>query len=493
MTTAAPHATPAGSSSPPRRSFLLIYLAVFGGYTGQQILTPVLPPLARELSLSEFQFGIVMSASAAMVALVSPWWGRRSDTHGRKPLLVVSLFGAAAGLFAFAVSAHLGLLGTIGALVTFGLLLATRGIVFGGALAALPVAAQSYVADVTPDEQTRVKGMARVGAAIGLALVLGPGLGGVLADFGLVASLYLAPGLILLPAFAVWAGLPRDARSQGPKTKAPKLSPLDERVWPFLLAGVGVYLSVSMLQMSVGFLLQDRLGLTTRETAEWSGYVLLAGGLPMLLVQGVVIPFLKWRPLRLLRVGVPLTCAAFVVMVFADSLPVFFFATVLSGMGHSLAIPGYNSVLSLRVGADEQGGVAGLISATNGFTLVLGPLAATALYQTGVSLPFVCGAAVLGLLAAFLVVSPKVRDVPTPQPAADEPAGAESSPEETRGSTGGATGDGLEAGTGNRADSQVDNRADSQVDNGADTRADGRGAGTAVASDSAGEEHTDAG
>lgn len=422
MTTAAPQATPPGSKSLPRRSLMLIYLAVFGGYTGQQILTPVLPPLARELSLSEIQFGIVMSASAAVVALVSPWWGRRSDTHGRKPLLVVSLFGAAAGLFAFAVSAHFGLAGTIGAVLTFVLLLFTRGILFGGALAALPVAAQSYVADVTPDEQTRVKGMARVGAAIGLALVLGPGLGGVLAEFGLVAALYLAPVLILLPAFAVWAGLPGDARSDGPGKRAPRLSPLDGRVWPFLLAGVGIYLSVSMLQMSVGFLLQDRLGLTTRETVELSGYVLLAGGLPMLLVQGVLIPFLKWRPLRLLRAGVPLTGTAFVVMVFADSLPLFFAATVLSGVGHSFAIPGYNSVLSLSVGADEQGGVAGLIASANGFTLVLGPLAATVLYQMGASLPFVCGASVLGLLAVFLVLHPKVRD--TPRPEAEVPGDA---------------------------------------------------------------------
>ncbi|HWM36904.1 MAG TPA: MFS transporter [Streptomyces sp.] len=423
MATKPPIAEPRGGQGPPRRSFLLIYLAVFGGYTGQQVLTPVLPPLARELSLSEFQFGVVMSASAAVVALVSPWWGRRSDTHGRKPLLVVSLFGAAAGLLAFAVSAHAGLRGLTGVTLTLVLLLLTRGVLFGGALAALPVAAQSYVADVTPDEQQRVTGMARVGAAIGLALVLGPGLGGLLAEFGLIAALYLAPVLVVLPAFAVWGGLPDDAPAGGVKATAPRLSPRDERVWPFLLAGFGIYLSVSMLQMSVGFLLQDRLGLTTRETAELSGYVLLAGGLPMLLVQGLAIPYLKWRPLRLLRVGVPLTAAAFVVMVFADGLPLFFGATVLSGLGHSLAIPGYNSVLSLRVDADEQGGVAGLIASTNGFTLVLGPLAATALYQTGVALPFACGATVLGLLAAFLVLHPKVREqTPTSVPDAAPPA-----------------------------------------------------------------------
>ncbi|GAA3617487.1 MFS transporter [Streptomyces chitinivorans] len=406
MTTSVPRRATATSE----RRLLLVYLAVFGGYAGQQILTPVLPPLARELSMSEFQFGLVMSASAAVVTLISPWWGRRCDTRGRKPLLVVSLFGATAGLLAFAVSAHLGLAGLAGTTLTFVMLLLTRGILFGGALAALPVAAQSYVADTTPDEEARVKGLARVGAAIGLALVLGPGLGGVLADFGLAAALYLAPVLVLLPAVAVWSGLPRDARARGPKTRAPWLSPWDRRVWPYLLAGVGIYLSVSMLQMSIGFLLQDRLGLSTRETAEISGYVLLAGGLPMLLVQGVLIPKLRWRPLRLLRVGVPLAAVAFVLIALADSLPLLFAATVLSGIGHSLAIPGYNSGLSLRVGADEQGGVAGLIASANGATLVIGPLAATTLYQAGVALPFVTGAAALGLLTVFLAAYPGVRD-----------------------------------------------------------------------------------
>lgn len=402
---------PEERAAAPRRGVPLVCLAVFGGYTGQQILTPVLPPLARELSFTEFQFGIVMSASAAVVALVSPWWGRRGDTHGRRSLLVFSLFGAAAGLLAFAVSAHAGLLGATGAVLTFVLLLLTRGVLFGGALAALPVAAQAYVADATPHEQHRVKGLARIGAAIGLALVLGPGLGGLLADFGLVTALYLAPALALLPAFAVWALLPGDRRRRDADGPAPpRLSPLDARVRPFLLAGSGIYLSVSMLQSSIGFLLQDRLGLGAGETAELSGYVLLAGGLPMLLVQGLVIPFLGWRPLRLLRAGVPVTAVAFAAMAFADSLPVFFAACALSGLGHSLAIPGYNSALSLRVGADEQGGAAGLIASVNGFTLVLGPLAATALYQAGAALPFVCGGAVLAALAAFLVLNPGVRD-----------------------------------------------------------------------------------
>lgn len=68
------------------RVLLLIYVAVFGGYTGMQVLTPILPPLARELRLTEFQLGLVTSAAAVTVAVVSPLWGRRSDQWVRKPV-----------------------------------------------------------------------------------------------------------------------------------------------------------------------------------------------------------------------------------------------------------------------------------------------------------------------------------------------------------------------------------------------------------------------
>jgi MFS family permease len=387
------------------RGVFLIYLAVFGAYTGQQILTPILPPLARELSLSEFQYGLVMSVSAAVVALISPVWGRRADVWGRKSLLVFGLFGAAGGLAAFALFVHLGLSGAVTPVVVFVLLMLARGLLFGGSLAAVPVAAQAYVADVTTgDDEARVKGIARVGAALGLALVLGPGIGGLLGDFGAMPALVTAPVLLALVACAVWAWLPPERRQRTSRAKPPRLSPLDPRIRPHLVAGVGIYLSTSLLQTSIGFLLQDRLELSSQETVELAGMTLLAGGLPMLVVQGLLIPRLRWTPQRLMRVGVPLTAVAFVVMCAADSLPVFLIATVVSGTGHSLAIPGYNSALSLSVEADEQGGVAGLAASANAITMVLGPLAATALYQASPVLPFAVGAAELAGLLMFLMI-----------------------------------------------------------------------------------------
>lgn len=236
-----------------------------------------------------------------------------------------------------------------------------------------------------------------MGASIGLALVLGPGLGGLLGGLGLVRALYVAALPPLAAAVLVWLRLPPDTR-HAEKRESARLSPFDARVSPFLVAGLGVYLSVGLLQSTIGFLVQDRLHLGPERAAAVTGIALLAGGLPMLIVQGLVIPRLGWSPVRLLRTGVPVTAMGFAVIVFATDLPAVLAGVVMSGIGHSLAIPGYTSAPGLRVGPDEQGSVAGLVASTNAIALVAGPLAGTALYQAGAALPFVVGAAGLALV-----------------------------------------------------------------------------------------------
>ncbi|WP_083267810.1 MFS transporter [Lentzea guizhouensis] len=328
-------------------------------------------------------------------------WGRRS-------LLVGALFGSAAALFAFAVTANLGLLEVLGVPAVLAAFLLTRGVLFGGALAALPVAAQSYVADVTHGQEERVRGLSRVGASLGLGLVLGPAVGGLLGRFGLLTALYVAPVVLVVVGLVVLFGLPEETRhADRPQPRGVRMR--DPRMWPFLVLGTAIYLSISLLSMSTGFLLQDRLGLDGPRTAELTGVVLLAGGLPMLLVQGFVVPRLGWSPLRLLRSGLPLTGIAFTMIVFAPNLMTVVVASVLSGVGHSLAVPGYTSAPSLLFGPDEQGGVAGMIGSANAVVLMVGPLVATGLYELRPEAPFAAGAVVLFGAFVFALLHPGVR------------------------------------------------------------------------------------
>ncbi len=66
-----------------------IFFGLLVAYTGFTSVNPVFGPLARELGLSEIQAGLIISLAALMLALFSPFWGRRSERVGRKPVFVV--------------------------------------------------------------------------------------------------------------------------------------------------------------------------------------------------------------------------------------------------------------------------------------------------------------------------------------------------------------------------------------------------------------------
>lgn len=391
-------------------SLIPIYLAVFGVFTGQQILAPVLPPLARQLGLGEVQLGLVFSVAAVLVVLTSGFWGRQSEVRGRKPVLLICMLGAAFGLLAFAVVAQIGLAGALPVTALFVLILVFRSAFFGVGWAGVPVAAQSYVADVTEGERDRVQAIAKTGAAQGLSLVLGPALGGLLAAGGLLVPMYAAPVIILVFAGLVWLRLPREQR-HADRPKPPKLSPFDARLWPFLLTGFGLYLTLGFLQMTIGFLLQDQLRLTAEQTATLAGIALLCSGLPFLLTQAAVVPKLGWHPARLMRTGIPLAALGFLGVAVAGGLTLILIGLAVVGFGLGLAMPGCTAAPTLLVSREEQSGVAGLVGATNALTFVGGPVIGAALYRLAPSLPYVSAAVVLGLLFVFVLVHSATRAV----------------------------------------------------------------------------------
>jgi len=394
------------------RVLALPFLAVLGAFAGQFVVFPVLPPLAREVGLSEVQLGLVITLAAVAVFVFSPAWGRRSDAWGRKPVLVAGLLGSALALYAFAAVSQLGLAGALSVPTLLVLMLATRGIMFGMVLSAVPVAAQAHVADLTSGERERTKGIAAVGAAQGLALVLGPAVGGLLAGvLGLLGPLYFAPTLVLLAAALVWLLLPAP-RPRRAGAAPPRLSPLDGRVWPFLVVGFGLFLSLSIVQITVGFLFQDRLNLSAEETAQAVGLGLFVAGLVLVLAQAAVVPRLGWPPLGLMRSGIPVVAAGLAALAVAQSFAPMVAALALVGLGLGLAIPGYTAAPTLLVAGDEQGGVAGLVAATNALTFVFGPLVGTALYELAPSCPYIVGALLISALFVFVLMHLSVRQAP---------------------------------------------------------------------------------
>ncbi|MCS4275829.1 MFS family permease [Mycetocola sp. BIGb0189] len=386
----------------------LVLSAVFLVYLGQMTLNPIIAPLSREVGLAEWQVGVMISLAAVCVVLSSQFWGRASLSRGRKPVLVAAMGTAVGAMALFALLAQLGMQGTLRGTALFILLLITRGLLFGLAIAAVPPTAQAYIADVTTTTESRVRGMAGVGAVQGLAMIGGAVVGGALAGFGLMVPLLCVPVMIGIGLIAVMLFLRREQRHELIENP-PKVSPWDPRAWPFLLAGFGLFTGLGFVQIITGFIVQDRFALNAGAAAGITGAALLAAGAGMVIAQAVLVPRLGWRPGTLLRVGAAVSLAGFLVLIPNAGIPPLVIALFLIGLGLGLAMPGYTAGPSLLMRAEEQGGIAGLIAANNALTFVLTPTLATLFYTWWPPLPLIVSALVCSAVLVFVLTHPRFR------------------------------------------------------------------------------------
>lgn len=392
----------------PRSQVPLLLGAVFLAYLAQMTLNPIIAPLSREVGLAEWQIGVTISVAAVMIVLTSQFWGRRSQSWGRKPVLVFAFTLAVVTMALFALAAFWGMSGAISGTVLFLLFVLLRGIGFGAAIAAVPPTAQAYIADVTTDEQARVKGMAGVGAVQGIAMIAGSVVGGVLSAFGLITPLIVVPFLLMAGLGVVAFRLRRETRTELIEKPA-RVRPFDTRVWPFLVAGFGMFTALGFIQVITGFIVQDRLHLAAAQTGLVTGGALLAAGVGMVTAQAVIVPRSGWTPPTLLRVGGLTALVGFGLLIVDLGAVALFAAILIIGLGLGTAMPGYTAGPTLLVRRDEQGGLAGLIGATTGLTFVVAPTLGTALYGVWPALPIIIGAVIMGLVTLFVWVHPRFR------------------------------------------------------------------------------------
>lgn len=382
------------------RPLTLLFVALFNSVLGLSVLFPVIGPLGRELGLRELEVGLLTTGYAATQFLMSTYWGRKSEVRGRKPILLVGILGFALTFLAFAVIADLGRRRLIAESALFAPLLGTR--LLGGltSSATLPTA-QAYVADVT-GRSDRASGMAMVGAAFGLGIVVGPGLGALLAPIDLLLPVYVSSGVAFVNALFVWLKLPEPAGKVRPPAPPP-LAPVARRVRGLMAVAFAATLTSVAMEQTVSFHFQDRLALSAAGTTRTVGLSLFVYGLVAVLVQGGFVRRTSWPPLRLVRLGLPLAAAGLLGLVFAGSRTELIAAMALQGLGHGLTLPGVTAAISLRAGEQEQGAAAGLTSSSLALARALGPLAGTALYELKPEYPYAAGAAVLLVLSVLAV------------------------------------------------------------------------------------------
>jgi len=392
-----------------RLAYTLLVTGLMTFAMGQTVLFAVLGPIAREIGLHETDVGLIVTASALAVVVSSPFWGKKADSWGRKPVFVLGLAGYAVSTFAFAGVLHLGLAGLLLPMVAFGALVATR-VAYGLIASSVQPAASAYVADITTAE-SRSSGMAALGAAFGIGAILGPALGAMLAGFGLVVPIVSAAVLALFLAIVAWWLLPEQPRqSEGTKQK---LNLTDRRIWPVVLLTLVSFVSFAIIQQTTAFYVQDKFALTAQETAASVGILVSGMAFAMLLAQAVIVQVFKPSAGVLIRVGLPICAAGALAVLLAPDEAWMMAAFAVFGLGFGLLFPGVNAAGSVRVGPEEQGAALGLVSAAMAGAFVIGPLLGTWLYEQTLWWPLalVVALSLLCWVAAFFVQLSRPQEV----------------------------------------------------------------------------------
>ena len=386
-----------------RHQLTVLILALMATGMGQSLVFAILAPLGREVQLGELQITSIIAISALIFGVAAPRWGRLSDRTGRKPIIITGLLGYTVGTLLFTSVFYAGLAGLLGGTLLYGVLLAARcsqSIIMSGT----NPAATAYAADHTGREQ-RTRTMARLGTANSMGTILGPAVSGALATFGLLAPLYFAAALAALAALLVWWQLPiTPAQDLTSRKASARLRYTDRRILLLLATAVGLFVGFSGIQQTLGFQLQDKLGLTGIQTAQMTGAALMVSAAFTFMIQVTVMQRIKLKATQFVRLGLlSLLFGAAVISSF-DTFAVLAVGMAFLGAGLGLCMPAISAGASLAVNPEEQGAAAGLVSSCPAIGFVAGPICAGALYQVHGPLAPLFSAAVFFIVLVMLVI-----------------------------------------------------------------------------------------
>lgn len=403
-------ATPsAGSQAGFRSRLVLIGIGVTLFAIGQSLLFTIVAPMARATGLTEIQFGLVLTLASLPLVVGAPYWGKKSDTVGRKPIFIFGLFGSAIGTALVALALQARLAGWISVAGLVAALIGARGL-YSLTASALYPSAGGYIADVT-DFRSRAQGMAILGASNSFGAIIGPLMVAALAFAGPLFPMYVAAAIMAAGAFAAMKYLKEPERHQQ-SSPATDLRPTDRRLRPYMIMWLVFFLTFSAVQITTGFYIQDRLSVTEPAgVVRVASYCLVSMALVITVMQGFVFQMLRIRSGILLRCCGPAFVAALLTMSLAYSVPVLVAGFALLGLAFACATPGINGSASLAVEPHQQGAASGYLAAANTVGAIFGPLVGTSVYRIGTPAVLYAGIALFFLVSiyAFTIEMPAAR------------------------------------------------------------------------------------
>ncbi len=374
---------------------------------GFGIIIPIMPFYVEHFGAGGTEMGAMIAIFSIMQFLSSPFWGDMSDRYGRKRILMIGVIGNALSLL------------VIGLAQSFWVLFASRAVEGLLSSATLPTV-MAYISDSTSEEE-RGGGMGVIGAAMGVGMVIGPGIGGWLGSGSLSTPFFLASTMSFLSLLLIWfvlpESLPKEHRLSGTKARGPQLGVL----WQALVGPLGFMLIMAFI---VNFALANFEGIFGLYADNRLGYGPEKVG-SLLMVVGIVSSLVQMglTGLATRKLGEP---AVIKLSLVASALGFLLMALVLQDIlvvltvgffvfANAMLRPAIMSLTS-KLAQGGQGMALGLNNAFQSLGRVAGPLWAGTLFDFSPTLPYM-SASVIMLLAFFYAVwamSPRRMELAAP-------------------------------------------------------------------------------
>jgi MFS transporter, DHA1 family, tetracycline resistance protein len=360
-----------------RSPVIVIFLTVVLDSMGIGIIMPVMPDLIQEvgnvdLSQAALWGGALTVVYAINQFLFSPTIGSLSDAYGRRKVLLIALFVMSLDYLVMAVAQSLWLLFV--------------GRFIGGITAATHATAGAYMADIS-SQKDKAKNFGLLGAAFGVGFILGPMLGGLLAEYGSRAPFYAAAAFafanMLLGYFVLPESLPVEKRR---KFEWRRANPLGAFKQMKALPGLTPMLLAFFLLSIAFFVYPSIWAFFGRAQFNWDarmiGLSLAAYGLGVVIIQGVLIrPILaRFGEKVTALIGMTVHLLSFLTYPFmTETWHIFAFMPI--SVFSALAVPALQGLMSNSVPENAQGELQGAMSSLTALATIISPLVMTQVFS----------------------------------------------------------------------------------------------------------------
>jgi len=371
------------------RNVLILSFSLIVVMLGFGMVIPIFPFYIDQLGAGGSALGLLVATAALTELIFGPVWGSVSDRTGRKPILMIGVLGYGLSLLFFGLATELWMLFVARAL---------SGILSSATLST----SMAYIGDSTTKEE-RGGGMGALGAAAGLGVILGPGIGGWLAGDSLSTPFFIGAAMslvsVLLIALLLPETLPREARAQatskislgnwrGLRQALSTGSPI--RFMLFL--AFFVTFGTANFESIFGLYMLDKHGYGPEQV----GAILTVVGFVALIGRGLLTGVVTkwWGELNVILASSLAGAIGFVLLLLAQSYAVVLITTGFFVLTTTFLRPSIHSLTSQRATLG-QGAAMGLSNSAVSLGRVIGPLWAGAVFDLNPNYPYLSGAVIL--------------------------------------------------------------------------------------------------